>query len=330
MQYRKFGNTALEVSEIGFGSWAIGGNAMIGETPIGWGKADDETSIKAIHAALDAGVSFFDTADIYGLGHSEELLGKELKNRNYVVIATKVGNVAREEKFTVDYSGDYIMNACEASLQRLQRDCIDYYQLHTARIEHLQNGECVEAMERLQQQGKIKYWGLSLNTFKPGPEAEYLMQRQLGSGFQLVFNILNQRSLDLIKKAASNGYGVIVRMPLQFGLLTGKFDEMSTFDKDDHRTFRLTKEVLEATLPALRQYVWPVAEREQVSKTALALSFILGIPEVTTVIPGIRTPGHVDQNTSSLKTLSKQTMDELFALAGNELKPVLDLIENKG
>ena len=138
MKYRKFGNTDLEVSEVGFGAWALGGNAMIGETAIGWGPADDETSVKAIHAALDAGINFFDTADIYGLGHSEDLLGKTLAGRPDVIIATKVGNVARDEKFTVDYDAAYIIEACEKSLQRLRRDTIDYYQLHTARLSHLQ------------------------------------------------------------------------------------------------------------------------------------------------------------------------------------------------
>jgi aryl-alcohol dehydrogenase-like predicted oxidoreductase len=104
MKYRKFGKTDLKVSEIGFGAWAIGGNAMIGETAIGWGQADDDTSLKAIRAAIDAGINFFDTADIYGLGHSEDLLGQELQGNKDVVIATKVGNVARDEKFTVDYN----------------------------------------------------------------------------------------------------------------------------------------------------------------------------------------------------------------------------------
>jgi aryl-alcohol dehydrogenase-like predicted oxidoreductase len=108
MQYRKFGNTDLVVSEIGFGAWAIGGGAMIGSTAIGWGDTDDNVSIKAIHTALDAGINFFDTADIYGLGHSEELLGKAIGNKKNVIIATKVGNVSRTDQFTIDYSKEYI------------------------------------------------------------------------------------------------------------------------------------------------------------------------------------------------------------------------------
>src|SRR6476469_140843 len=143
MQYRKFGNTDLLVSEIGFGAWAIGGGAMIGNTAIGWGDTDDSVSIKAIHAALDAGINFFDTADIYGLGHSEELLGKTIGKNKEVIIATKVGNVARNNQFTIDYSKKHILEACEISLKRLQRERIDYYQLHSARLQHLQDGECI-------------------------------------------------------------------------------------------------------------------------------------------------------------------------------------------
>ena len=224
MQYRKFGNTDLLVSEIGFGAWAIGGGAMIGNTSIGWGDADDAVSIRAIQAALDAGINFFDTADIYGLGHSEEILGKAVPHDRDVIIATKVGNVARNDQFTVDYSKEYILKACEQSLKRLKRETIDYYQLHSARVEHLQNGECIEAMEELQKQGKIRYWGLSLNTFDPFPEADLLMKHNFGNGFQLVLNILNQKALPILEKANKDGYGVIARMPLQFGLLTGKFD----------------------------------------------------------------------------------------------------------
>src|SRR5215203_2179848 len=175
MQYRKFGNTNMVVSEIGFGAWAIGGGAMIGNTAIGWGDTDDNVSTKAIKAALDAGINFFDTADIYGLGHSEELLGSALARHKEVIIATKVGNVARNEAFTTDYTREHILGACEASLKRLKREVIDYYQLHTAKIGHLEEGDCLQAMQQLQQQGKIRYWGISLSTFNPSPEAQYFM-----------------------------------------------------------------------------------------------------------------------------------------------------------
>jgi aryl-alcohol dehydrogenase-like predicted oxidoreductase len=329
MNYRKFGETALEVSEISFGAWAIGGDAKVGDTPIGWGQADDHTSVKAIHGALDAGVNFFDTADFYGLGHSEDLLGKTLSQRKDVVIATKVGHRNIEEKIILDYSKDYIIRACESSLRRLNREVIDYYQLHSARLPHLLEGGCIEAMEQLQQQGKIRYWGLSLNTFQPQPEAEFLIARGKGHGFQLVFNIINQRAMETILRAAAGGYGIIARMPLQFGLLTGKFSSSASFDNNDHRSFRLTEEIMERALNMLQENVWPAGEKEGLSKTSLALSYILSFPEISTVIPGIRTPAQVTDNTSGLKHLSTETKALLQGLAG-QWEPVVQLMEQRG
>src|SRR3954468_12402394 len=143
MHYRKFGRTDLMVSEIGFGAWAIGGNSKVGATPIGWGEADDSVSTSAIHAALDAGINFFDTADFYGLGHSEELLGRELKGNEEAIIATKVGHRNVSNTIVLDYSKEYIISACEESLKRLKRNTIDYYQLHSARMKHLEQGGCI-------------------------------------------------------------------------------------------------------------------------------------------------------------------------------------------
>lgn len=339
MRYRKFGTTDLTVSEIGFGAWAIGGGAMIGTTAIGWGDADDTTSIKAIHAALDVGITFFDTADIYGLGHSEKMIGKEAGNRNEIIIATKVGNVSREEQFTVDYSKDYILSACEASLKRLQRETIDYYQLHTARISHLQNGECIEAMQQLKQQGKIRYWGLSLNTFEPFAEVEYLLNNNLGNGFQLVLNIINQKALPLLKQVSEKGYGIIARMPLQFGLLTGKFDvaakalasagSTSFFSDNDHRKNRLTKEIIDATLTATAP-IWEICKKYNCSKTQLALSYILSYKEVSTVIPGIRTPEQVKLNTEGIFTLEEKDVELIEELGKNEMQFLMTKIQQQG
>lgn len=329
MQYRKFGTTDLTVSEIGFGAWAIGGGAMIGNTAIGWGDADDATSIKAIHAALDAGITFFDTADIYGLGHSEKMIGNEAGKKKEIVIATKVGNVSRNEQFTVDYTKEYIVTACEASLKRLQRETIDYYQLHTARLNHLQNGECIEAMQQLLVQGKIRYWGLSLNTFEPFAEAEYLLNNNLGNGFQLVLNIINQKALPLLKQVSAKGYGIIARMPLQFGLLTGKFDEQVNFTENDHRKNRLTKEIIEATLAATAP-VWELCSKYNCSKTQLALSYILSYKEVATVIPGIRTAAQVKLNTEGLFILEKKDVELIEGLGKNEMQLLMNTIQQQG
>lgn len=330
MQYRKFGNTELTVSEIGFGAWAIGGNAKVGDTPIGWGRADDTTSRKAIHTAVDAGINFFDTADFYGLGHSERILGEALKENKSVIIATKVGHRNIDEKIVLDYSKEHILKACEESLKRLQRDVIDYYQLHSARMQHLQQGECIEGMELLKQQGKIRYWGLSLNTFSPDEEADFLMDRNLGNGFQLVFNLINQLAISTVKKANKKGYGIIARMPLQFGLLTGKFAADAKFEKDDHRNFRLTPEIIESTLKVLEEKVWPIAEQERLTKTQLALSFILSFSEISTIIPGIRTPEHVVQNTTGLKSLGKENLEFLQSISETDWKQVVELMQKQG
>lgn len=329
MNYRKFGNTNLQVSEIGFGAWAIGGGAMVGTTAIGWGDADDAVSVKAIHAALDTGINFFDTADIYGLGHSEKLIGNEIGNRNDVLIATKVGNVARNEQFTVDYTKYYILSACDASLKRLKREVIDYYQLHTARLTHLQKGECIEAMQQLQQQGKIRYWGLSLNTFEPDADADFLMANNLGNGFQLVLNIINQKALPLMKTAAAKGYGIIARMPLQFGLLTGKFDEQVSFTENDHRKNRLTKEVIDAALLATEP-VWQLCKKYNCTKTQLALSYLLSYPEVSTIIPGIRTPEQVQLNTKGLFVLDDADQQIIETLGSTSFVGLMELIRKQG
>lgn len=329
MKYRKFGSTDLFISEIGFGAWAIGGGAMIGTTPIGWGDADDATSVKAIHAALDAGINFFDTADIYGLGHSEGMLGNEIAAMKEIIIATKVGNVARDEQFSIDYTKEYILNACELSLKRLKRETIDYYHLHSARLNQLQNGECIEAMQLLQQQGKIRYWGLSLNTFEPTAEADFLMNNNLANGFQLVLNIINQKALSLLKPALEKGYGIIARMPLQFGLLTGKFDDHINFSANDHRKNRLTKEIIEATLSATDS-VWKLCSKYNCTKTQLSLSYILSYQEVSTVIPGIRTAEQVKLNSENLFQLDAEDMQLIEQLGSTSFTELMELIKKQG
>ncbi len=329
MQYRQFGNTDLLVSEIGFGAWAIGGGAMIGSTAIGWGDADDTQSKYAIHRALDLGINFFDTADIYGLGHSEDLLGGLLGGRHEIIIATKVGNVSRNDQFTVGYTKDYILEACDASLSRLKRETIDYYQLHSARLSHLEQGECIEAMALLQKQGKIRHWGISLNTFDPYPEANWLMQNKFGSGFQLVLNMLNQKALPLVRQASAAGYGIIARMPLQFGLLTGKFDHDISFAENDHRKNRLPPELVEAANKRLEN-AWELCKKYKINKTQLALSYILSYPEVSTAIPGIRTAEQAEQNTLGLVRLDAGDMSLISDSGGPGEPDVMELIRSLG
>jgi aryl-alcohol dehydrogenase-like predicted oxidoreductase len=173
--------------------------------------------MRALRTAVDRGINFIDTADFYGLGHSESLIGEALKSRPDVLIATKVGHrLNADGSIALDYSRDHILSACEQSLRRLQRERIDYYQLHSAKLSHLQQGDCIGVMQQLVKEGKVRYWGLSLSTFHPEPEGDFMLQNGLGHGLQLVYNLINQRARDLIARAAAAGYGIIARMPLQF------------------------------------------------------------------------------------------------------------------
>lgn len=313
MNYKKFGNTDLLVSEIGFGAWGIGGPAMVGELAIGWGNVDDQTSIKALEKSFELGINFYDTADFYGFGHSEELIGKVFGNRDDVIIATKVGHRVENNQILLDYSKEHILKSCDESLKRLRRDKIDFYQFHSAKLNHLEDGQCIEAMEELVSKGKVRYWGISLNTFNPYPEAEFLMNKNLAAGFQVAFNIINQRALELIEKASANGYGIIARIPLQFGLLTGKFTKETKFESNDHRSFRLKPELLSELISALED-LWKISEKYNVDKTTFALSFIVNHTGVSTVIPGIKTPEQAVKNTQPLIKISENDLNFLHEL----------------
>lgn len=330
MEYRSFGKTDLKVSSIGFGAWAIGGPARAGTIPIGWGDADDRDSVAALRAALDHGINFFDTADFYGLGHSEKLLGQEFGNRDDMVIATKAGHrLDDQENIYVDYSAEYIIQACEDSLRRLRREAIDFYQLHTAKVEHFEQEVCFEALETLQQQGKIRWWGISLNTFNPQPEAEWLLEYQQGNGVQVVLNILNQIIVPYLGDFSKAGMGVIARMPIQFGLLTGKFGADTTFSPNDHRSFRLPPKVLRTALKALEP-VEIIARDHGLTMGQLALSYILSYEEVSTIIPGIRNPEQVKLNTSGLVQLPLSVRKEIEEIAAESFGTVIRLMKEAG
>ncbi len=320
MEYRILGKTNLKVREVGFGAWAIGGPAMAGKIPIGWGKTDDNESKKAILKAIERGINFFDTADFYGLGHSEELLGEVLRDKwNDITLATKVGHeLLPDGRINLNYTKDYILNACEKSLKRLRKDYIDVYQLHSAKVEHLKNGECIEAMEILKQQGKIRFWGISLNTFKPEPEMKYLAERNLGDTIQVVFNVINQIALkEVIPLAKEKNYGIIARMPLQFGLLTGKFNKKTTFSSDDHRSFRLNQFLLKKSITELRPY-FEIVKKYKVDPALFAISFVLNHNEISTVIPGIRTEEQAILNTREKIKINDEDLTLLHQMGEKE------------
>jgi len=330
MEMRRFGNSGFSVSLIGFGAWAIGGPAMAGSVPLGWGNTDDAVSRRALERARELGINFFDTADFYGLGHSEELIGSVFGNRDDILIATKVGHrLQPDQTVALDFSRQHILTACEQSLRRLRRRTIDHYQLHSAKLPQLERGECLDAMERLRSAGKIRSWGVSLNTFRPEIEAAYLIERKLGDGFQLVLNAVNQRAVCLLESAAAVGYGIIARMPLQFGLLTGKFSRETRFPADDHRSLRLRPEVISRAVDGLEE-LWPLADKYKVSRTSLSLSFVASFSEVSTVIPGIRTPEQAEADAGGIVQLSAEDMEFIRDLYRRRFSAVVDLMQQAG
>ena len=230
MRYRTLGKTGLKVSEVGFGGWAIGGNAF-GNS---YGPTDDWTSLDAIKRALELGCNFFDTADAYGHGHSEELLGQALKGRrDDVVIATKVGADFYHDPPRMNFNSDYLSFALTKSCERLQTDRVDLYQLHNPPIQLLRNGKIFEGLEKLVDAGKIQSYGISIHAPEDGLLA---MKNGRPAAIQVVFNVLRQEAKNkLFQTARQNNVAIIAREPLANGFLTGKISDDSSFPPGDIR-----------------------------------------------------------------------------------------------
>lgn len=298
MHYRLLGKTGLKVSEIGFGGWAIGGPSEASGTPLGWGRTNDEESLQAIRRARELGVTFFDTADSYGFGRSESLLGIVLsRKRDDVVIATKVG-VARdgEGRLRKDFSRAHIQHAVDGSLKRLRTDYIDLYQLHNPTLDELRRDDIHEAMDRLQENGKIRFWGVSINTPEEGVE---IMRNGWGYALQVLYNALNQApEKELFPLAKEKGYGIIARVPLASGLLSGKYRVDTTFGTDDVRQNFLTPKRLEEVIPRVDEV------KSIIGGTARALAegalrFVLASDAVSSTIPGMRNVRQVESNVAA-------------------------------
>jgi len=301
MQYTRLGERGPNVSTIGFGAWAIGG--------MNWGRTDDEVSRRALHAALDQGVTLIDTADVYGCGHSEELVAGVIKERGKgdVVIATKAGNDFYHADETDDegygpirenYDQDYLIFAAEQSLRRLGVDVLDILQLHSPGLNQLERDEPWEALETLKRQGKIRHAGLSVQSFKETEQAHLLdRHRELLDCIQVRYNLLERAAEEvLFPKALEHGIGVIVRIPLLFGLLTGKFTRQSTFGDDDHRRMNLSADKLDRYLSELES-LEPLYRRHSAESMAqVSLRFCLTPAACHTAIPGAKTAEQVADN----------------------------------
>lgn len=232
---RTLGRSGIQVSALGMGCWAIGGPFWSGTTPNGWGEVDDNESIRAIHAALDCGVTFFDTANVYGAGHSERVLGKALAGRRaQVVIATKFNAVFDEDTRQVtgsDQSPEGIRKACEDSLRRLNTDVIDLYQFHDNGFPWEQAQPVRDTLEALVQEGKIRAYGWS--TDFPA-NAEYFAAGEHCTAIQLQLNVLDDNPA-VIAICEKNNLAAINRGPLAMGLLTGKYTTATQASIDDVR-----------------------------------------------------------------------------------------------
>jgi aryl-alcohol dehydrogenase-like predicted oxidoreductase len=317
MHYRKLGNTDLKVSEIGFGAWAIGGPADAGGTPLGWGRSNDDESLAAIRRARDLGVTFFDTADSYGYGRSESLLGIVLsRQREGVVIATKVGVVRDPDgRLRKDFSREHISHAVDGSLRRLRTDYIDLYQLHNPTPAELQRDDLHEAMSRLQEVGKIRYWGVSVTTPEEGIE---IVKRGWGYALQVLYNVLNQAPANqLFPLAKEKGYGVIARVPLASGLLSGKFRPDTAFPTDDVRQNFLTAKRLEEVIARVDEAKSIIGGTAR-SLAEGALRFVLASDAVSTTIPGMRNVRQVEMNAGADEVrVPQEVIDKLRARLGD-------------
>jgi len=288
MKYRVLGKTGLKVSEVGFGAWAIGGNAF-GNS---YGPTDDKTSLEAIKRAVELGCNFFDTADAYGHGHSEELLGQVLKERRGdFIIATKVGADFYHDPPRMSFSSDYLSFALEKSCQRLQTDYVDLYQLHNPPVQLLRNSKLFDCLEKLVESRKIRYYGISIHDPEEGILA---MKHGHPATIQVVFNILRQEAKNrLFQAAIESDVAIIAREPLSNGFLTGKFTDDSTFLPGDIR-FNFPRNYFHALIRAAQQLKF--LETKSRTLAQASLRFVLDHRDVSTVIPGLKTPQQSEED----------------------------------
>jgi aryl-alcohol dehydrogenase-like predicted oxidoreductase len=322
---RKLGRSKITVSALGMGCWAIGGPFWEGTTPLGWGRVDDKESIRAIHRALGLGVTFFDTADVYGAGHSERVLGQAFAGRRQtVVIATKFNSTFDETTRQVtgwDASPQYIRRACEASLRRLKTDYIDLYQFHNNNYPVEQAGEVRDTLEALVQEGKIKAYGWSTDF---ADRAGFFAQGANCTAIQFQENVLddNPAVVDVCEK---HNLAAINRGPLAMGLLAGRYRANTRPARDDVRGEKSPEWMAYfqdgKPSPEWLQKVEAVREVLTSGRRTLAqgaLAWLWARSEQTLPIPGFRTVAQVEENCGAMQLgpLTAEQMQEIDALLG--------------
>ncbi len=321
MQYRKLGRTGWKVSSISFGAWAIGGT---------WGTVDDRDSMSALHAALDHGVNFFDTADVYGDGHSEQLLAKLRKQHSGTFyIATKLGPRSNPH-VAGSYNRENITAYIERSLKNLETDSLDLVQLHCPPTEVYYMPEVFGILDDLTQAGKIKHYGVSVEKVEEALKAiEYPNVKTV----QIIFNIFRQRPADLFfKEAIRRKIGILARLPLSSGMLSGKLTSATRFDSDDHRAFNRNGESFDKgetfsgldyetglkAVESLRDVI-----PNGMTMPEFALRWILMFPAVSCAIPGAKRPEQVMENVhaADLPEIKKTVMKKVEAIYNEQVKP---------
>ena len=321
MQYRELGRTGWKVSTISFGAWAIGGT---------WGDVKDDESLAALNRALDLGVNFFDTADGYGDGHSEQLLGKLRKDRNEpFYIATKIGRRLNPHVAS-GYNKENLTAFVERSLKNLQMDALDLVQLHCPPTQVYYMPEVFDVLDGLVKAGKLRYYGVSVEKVEEALKAiEYPNVQTV----QIIFNIFRQRPLDLFfGEAIRHKVGIIARVPLSSGMLTGKMRRESSFQEDDHRRFNRHGESFdrgetfsgfdyETGLQAVEE-LRPLVPAGM-TMTQMALRWILMSPAVTCAIPGAKRPSQAEENIQAADQppLSEETMAKVREVYDRLVRP---------
>ena len=320
MHLRRLGKTGREVSEIGFGAWAIGGS---------WGQTDDAESLAAMHAAVDAGKTFFDTADVYGDGHSERLIGRLLQERaEALVVATKFGRRAPLD--VAHYTYDNFRAWLERSRENLGVEMVDLVQLHCPPWETYYEPAVFETCDRLVEEGLVRAYGVSVEKVE---EALKAIEYPRVAAVQIIFNIFRERPAELFfEQARRRDVGIIVRVPLASGLLTAKFSRETQFPADDHRAFNRHGEQFDVgetfagldfergleVVEKLRPLVQDGATMAQ-----FALRWILDFDAVSTVIPGAKTPDQARANVAAaeLPPLPEVTLRKIGVLYRERIAP---------
>lgn len=321
MKNRPFGKTGERVSEIGLGCWQLGG--------ADWGDMSEQAAMDILAAAVDSGVTFLDAADVYGSGRSESLIGKFLKGRSEkIFVATKMGR--GPELYPDKYTEAGLRAATEASLQRLGVEALDLTQLHCIPVEVLRRGEVFDWLRKLQQEGKIRHFGASVESME---EASLCLAQDGLASLQIIFNIFRQRPItELFPAAKEKGVALIVRLPLASGLLTGKFTKETVFAQNDHRNFNRDGQSFNvgetfAGLPFDKGV--ELAEEmnvfvpESLSMVQMAQRWILDYDAVSVVIPGASTPDQARDNASisKLPPLSEELHDRLSVYYRTQVAP---------